>query len=159
VTGAPILRLWVSGDPAAQGSKAYKGHRPSAKTGKLVPVLTEQSRAVTPWRNAVRGAAAQHLYAEHRGGWVPLDCPLAVDVTFVLRRRPSVTRPSPTVPPDIDKLLRALFDGLTDGGVWTDDSRVVEVTTRKVYADAPRILPGADVTICPAHASTPGGTA
>jgi crossover junction endodeoxyribonuclease RusA len=35
--------------------------------------------------------------------------------------------------PDIDKLLRALFDALT-GIVWADDSQVAFVTMNKVYA-------------------------
>ena len=35
--------------------------------------------------------------------------------------------------PDVDKLLRMLFDALT-GIVWVDDSQVAFVTTNKVYA-------------------------
>lgn len=44
-----------------------------------------------------------------------------------------------TCTPDLDKLLRAAKDGLTDAGVWTDDSRVVGYagwpTTCKRYAN------------------------
>jgi hypothetical protein len=35
--------------------------------------------------------------------------------------------------PDVDKLLRALMDGLTRV-VWHDDSQVIYVTVNKVYA-------------------------
>lgn len=46
--------------------------------------------------------------------------------------------------PDIDKLLRALLDGLT-GIVWVDDSQVIYCTVNKVYAwDG---SPGATVTV------------
>lgn len=142
------LPFFVPGNPAPQGSKAYKGHRRSRTTGKDVPVLVESSKALIPWRNAVHGAAAQHLFDQYRGGWAPLDCALAVDVTFVLPRGATVTRPLPTVPPDLDKLLRGLLDGLTDARVWTDDARVVTLTTWKVYeGDRGYPRPGAAVRI------------
>ncbi len=150
---ATRLQLWIPGDPAAQGSKAYMGHRPSKKSGKLVPLLVEQSKAVTPWRNAVRGAASQHLFSEYLGAWKPLDGPVAVEVTFLLPRPSTVTRALPTVPPDLDKLQRALFDGLSDAKLWKDDSRAVLVAASKIYATAPAHppikyqSPGAAVTI------------
>jgi Holliday junction resolvase RusA-like endonuclease len=43
--------------------------------------------------------------------------------------------------PDIDKLLRSIFDGLS-GTVWRDDSQVVEVIAMKRYAaldDTPHV--------------------
>jgi len=41
----------------------------------------------------------------------------------------------PSKPPDIDKLMRAVLDSLTDAMVWTDDSLVVSVLARKVWVD------------------------
>ena len=35
---------------------------------------------------------------------------------------------------DLDKLVRATLDGLTEGGVWTDDKLVVELLARKRFA-------------------------
>jgi Holliday junction resolvase RusA-like endonuclease len=57
------------------------------------------------------------------------------------------------VPPDTDKLARAVLDGLGqgingksgDGRLWADDSLVVELVANKFYADERE--PGADVTI------------
>jgi Holliday junction resolvase RusA-like endonuclease len=52
-----------------------------------------------------------------------------------------VKRALPTVPPDVDKILRSLMDGITARsksgeilGVWQDDSQVVRVDVSKVYA-------------------------
>lgn len=41
---------------------------------------------------------------------------------------------SPGVKPDLDKLCRALLDGMTDGGLITDDARVVGLHAHKRYA-------------------------
>lgn len=42
----------------------------------------------------------------------------------------------PTKKPDIDNVEKAIFDGI-NGIVWRDDSQVVEVRTRKRYAETP----------------------
>jgi Holliday junction resolvase RusA-like endonuclease len=47
------------------------------------------------------------------------------------------------VRPDLDKLLRSTLDGLTDAGVWRDDSQVVSISAAKVYAkngDTPGVI-------------------
>lgn len=45
-------------------------------------------------------------------------------------------RPYPIVPPDLDKLVRAVGDGIGQSGlIWGDDSQVVEIIARKYYAD------------------------
>lgn len=62
-------------------------------------------------------------------------------------------RALPIVPPDVDKLARALLDGLGqglngkvgDGVIYGDDSQVVELLARKFYADDR--APGADIRI------------
>lgn len=96
-----------------------------------------------------------------------LDGPIALTALFVLARpsghwgsgaRSGVLRPSapvmPAVRPDIDKLARAILDGLT-GTVWRDDSQVVALSSvAKVYGEPERLecavflLPGriADAT-------------
>ena len=79
---------------------------------------------------------------------IDLRTPLSVAVTFVLRRpaghfRTGITtagtlRPAaPRFPggrPDVDKLARAVLDGLVSGGVMADDAQVVVLVARKVYA-------------------------
>nr|DAN37658.1 MAG TPA: Endodeoxyribonuclease RusA [Caudoviricetes sp.] len=52
----------------------------------------------------------------------------------------------PAVKPDLDKLTRAVFDALTDAGVWRDDSRVVDMRVTKRYEDA-EAVPGVWVEV------------
>ena len=56
---------------------------------------------------------------------------------FYLDRPSSVSkgkRPYPIVPPDTDKLLRAVGDSLS-GVVYEDDSQIIRVLAWKTYAD------------------------
>lgn len=154
---APALTITVYGEPAAQGSKKYVGHRNSRKTGKSVAVLKEQSKKVDPWRKLVTAAAEQARIVGYRGlipEYLPqITDPVVVDITFTVpkpQRVPAERRGLPATRPDLDKMLRAAFDGVTDSQVWKDDGLVVETTGRKVYPNShPAALdrPGAVIRI------------
>ena len=77
-------------------------------------------------------------------GAKPVGDPIRLELVFVLARGKTVRREYPTVKPDIDHLIRAIFDSLT-GITYFDDGQVVEVTARKVYGDTP----GVQVTVSP----------
>jgi Holliday junction resolvase RusA-like endonuclease len=126
--------------PAPQGSKRHVGR------GRLL----EQSKRVAPWRDAVDAAARGAIKARHirrhmldYGGMPatapePLDGPLSLEVVFTVRKPASapkrrVTWPTTRDSGDIDKLLRSTFDALTTAGAIADDSRIVEITARKVF--------------------------
>jgi crossover junction endodeoxyribonuclease RusA len=102
----------VTGRPAPQGSKKFGEH------GQML----EQSAYLPAWRQAVRRA----VYERYRVLGVPAaDLPLLrgsveMGVTFWV---PIDSRADG--PPDLDKLLRGLWDALTAARVWEDDSRVV----------------------------------
>ena len=141
---APDLVITALGLPAAQGSKAYKGHRTSRATGKRIAVLVEQSKRVKPWRQAVADAAETALILKHHkqygghpmAGAHPLRGPIRVDVAFTMRKpasAPKRTRTYPAVSPDHDKVLRSTFDALTEAGVWEDDGRVIQINTVQCY--------------------------
>lgn len=120
---APALTVTVINHrPAPQGSKRHVGR------GRLV----EQSLRVKPWREAVHSAALEVM--ENR---LILDGPLSVEVVFTVRKPASapkrVSWPITRDSGDIDKLLRSTFDALTTSGAIADDSRIVEVTARKVH--------------------------
>lgn len=130
-----VLDVLVRGIPAPQGSKKTMIH---PKTGK--PVTMESSKKVKPWRDAVRSDVAKVWTA------AALDEPISLSVWFAFERPKShfgtgrnagrVKPSAPTEPsgrPDLDKLLRSTMDGLTDAGVWRDDSRVVAILAGKVY--------------------------
>jgi len=95
-------------------------------------VLVDANPQLKAWRAQVRAAAAA---AVEDAGWETLDEPCRVHLGFTM---PAPKRPRwdvPAVKPDLDKLTRAVFDALTDAGVWKDDSRVVSMEVTKKYED------------------------
>ena len=128
------LVVIVHGQPAPQGSKRHVGHG----------VMVEASKRLPPWRQAVSAAAQQACaatgFAPHRTAAYTLT------VVFTLPRPDSHYRSGrysgelkpaapqwPATMPDLDKLCRALLDGLADGGALANDSRVVAIYACKAY--------------------------
>jgi Holliday junction resolvase RusA-like endonuclease len=129
------MEIRIYGDPAPQGSKRVFNGRVVEAAGQKLKI----------WRKAI-AAACQNLVTEEHS---LLLGPVRVEVEFYLPRPASVTvkkRALPIVPPDVDKLLRGLLDGIGQSEViWGDDSQVVQVEAIKLYADDTE--PGATVTI------------
>lgn len=112
------VTFFVHGAPVPQGSKTafVVGRR---------AVVTDQNRTkLKPWRETV--AIAADMGRTFPG-------PVQVTLTFHLPRPQRPRWFVPAVKPDIDKLVRAVFDGLTDGGLIEDDARIVELHTVKMY--------------------------
>lgn len=132
------LDVFVPGQPVTKGSaKAFM--RPG---GKFPVVKQDNSAAQRAWVAFVRDAVLQ---AWSRG---PHDAPFMLDVEFVLPRRagaPKTFTPAHTRKPDVDKLLRAVGDALSQV-VWTDDSRVTDWHGTKREA-APGETPGARIRL------------
>lgn len=140
------LRFTAHGAPTPQGSvNAFP-----TKGGRGVRVVSK-TPALVEWRETVRHAAELALGE----GWEVQDDPAMVNITFYLPRPKNAPKTRDILPKknlDLDKLVRAIFDGMTAAGVWTDDSRAVGLTTFKFFAvgpDLPRIY---DPTI---HRATP----
>lgn len=115
------LRIRVAGIPAPQGSKRHVGG------GRMI----EMSRAVGPWREAVR-AETQRAMRQRP----PITGPVYVLIVFGLPRPKSLPRSQahPVKRPDVDKLARAVLDGLTSGGAFADDSQVIYLQAEKRFA-------------------------
>lgn len=120
-----MISLRVFGDPAPQGSKKVVRGR-----------LIEASKKLKPWRAAIEKACQPYANENIHLG------PVRLEVDFYLPRPASVkttgknARLLPIVPPDCDKLVRAVGDGIGQSGyIWGDDSQVVEILARKFYAD------------------------
>lgn len=123
------IDLDVVGDPASQGSHAIMN-------GRIVQVNSAKHKA---WRKAI---VEQTILPDD---WQPIDEPCELIVNFYLPRPKTVKRGLPSVPPDLDKLIRSVGDALVVAGVLADDSRIVRISARKAYANG--IEPGATIRV------------
>jgi crossover junction endodeoxyribonuclease RusA len=125
------VRFRVDGLPIAQGSKRHVGRG----------ILVESAKGLEPWRKAIKEAAG-------KAHPITLTGALEVRVQFFFPRPQShrgtgrnagrLKESAPTHHlhyPDLDKLLRALFDGLTSSGLILDDKYIVAVAADKMYGN------------------------
>ncbi len=137
--------ITVYGLPAPQGSKSFKGMAGGHA------ILVESSKAVKPWREAVKSAAlAACTQPQNEHGVGCISGPVNLYVTFTLPRPKSAKRGAKADKrPDLSKLVRSTEDALTDVGAWEDDSRVVCCVSRKMYAgdEGAMRVPGAVIRI------------
>lgn len=129
-----MVHLRIEGLPKPQGSKRVFNGR----------VVEAAGNALKVWRKAIAAECHAQINEDHK----LMLGPIAVEVTFYLPRPKTVSekqRPQPIVPPDVDKLARALLDGIGQSEViWGDDSQVTELKATKVYGYD---FTGADVKI------------
>lgn len=117
------LYFTAFGTPRPQGSKRHVGRG----------IMVEASD-VKPWRKAITEAVYRAWVAT--GDERQFTEPVVVWATFFLPRPKSVKRLLPSVPPDLDKLCRALGDALSvDSKALADDSLIVKWVASKVYAE------------------------
>lgn len=131
----PLLELWISGVPQAQGSKRLvRGRGPDR-------MIESNDRTLRPWRATIAGEARAKF--ERYGG--PTTEAVAVTLGFMFARPKShygsgrnageLKRSAPaykSTKPDIDKLVRAVLDSLT-GIVFVDDGQVATLTAWKDF--------------------------
>jgi len=140
------FHLFVPGQPVPQGSKTAFVNK---STGR--PVVVDKDVRLPQWRMKITAHAIdkQAEYMQTMPAFyatLPLSGPIGVRINFVMPRpkghygtgkNENVLKPSapkhPASMPDLDKLLRAVFDALTDAQVWKDDGQVVWVQTAKHY--------------------------
>lgn len=117
--------FFVEGRPAPQGSKnAYV-------IGKRA-VMVEASKYLPDWRNAVILAAKSELMAGQ--DLTPFSEPVKLVVDFFIERPKSPKHKIyPGGKPDLDHLIRAIGDSLTQAGVLVDDALIVQVQARKFW--------------------------
>jgi Holliday junction resolvase RusA-like endonuclease len=116
-----VIQFRVDGKPVPQGSmSAVNGH-----------IFHSQGSALATWRASIAIAAR---YA----GAKPSAQPISMTMVFIFQKPKTVTRSEPTVPPDLDKLIRAVLDGLT-AVAYKDDAQVTEIRAIKIYGDRPGV--------------------
>ena len=124
------ITLTIPGTPVPQGSMTCVGRRGFHQ---LIP---SNRAALKPWRDQIARAADQAAAAGH---WWH-DQPVHVTLRFTIVRPDTIprrVRPWPHVARggDLDKLVRAVLDGLVQGHLLDDDSRVVILDASKAYPD------------------------
>lgn len=132
------VTIAVRGIPAPQGNHRVN---PSGAT-------YETSKAVGPWREAVRAETQRRLGALGHAALPAPGTPTVVEIEFDMPRPASAPKRQthPVKRPDLDKLARAVLDGLVAGGALADDSQVTCLRLRKAYAVYPA-TPGALISI------------
>jgi crossover junction endodeoxyribonuclease RusA len=157
-----VIEITVDGKPAPQGSK----------TRNRYGAIYDDSKATKPWREAVRAETQRAMLALGELAQItalgpdlgairqvpaePMAGPVAVTVSFRMtrpkghfgagRNAGTVRASAPAFPfgkPDVDKLARAVLDGLTEGGAFKDDAQVITLICHKIYS--PR--GGADIIV------------
>jgi crossover junction endodeoxyribonuclease RusA len=118
-----VLDVFVRGLPQPKGSM-----RPWRIGEKIV--VTSAAKGLKGWQSAVSFVLQSAWSGPVMAGAV------SVELTFHLLKPRSVPkrRVWPVVKPDIDKLARAVLDGMT-GIVFRDDAQVCILLVNKVYAD------------------------
>lgn len=114
----PEFVVVVRGDPAPQGSKELQ----RGKGGKVF--MVEASKRVDPWRKAIVAACL----TDEGQPRMTFTGPVAVGVAFMFRQAKSNDDDYPVGQNigDLDKLLRAVYDALTQAKVIEDDRFVVD---------------------------------
>lgn len=143
MTVFPVLRVRIPGLPAQQGSKRHVGNG----------VMVEDNPRLMPWRTHAIACIEQAIADQD----VPkFSGPCLMEVAFFyprplahFGRRVGATYLKPSAPefkasaPDLDKLLRAVSDALTQAGAWRDDAVLAHVEAVKRYTfdgDGPSTL-------------------
>ena len=126
-----MISFRVDGQPVPQGSmKVINGH-----------VIHTKGAALATWRSSIALAA-------RKAGAFPNRNPTTIAMTFTMAKPKTVRRAEPTVPPDLDKLVRAVLDALT-AIAYLDDSQVVEIYAKKIYGLVPGVKIQLDYTDSP----------
>lgn len=126
------VQFTVRGVPVAQGTaRAFVA-------GGRARIATDANRLSSPlgaWRAAIRTEAQAAMREQPT-----ISGPVSVIAWFTLPRPVSLPKrvTEPDAKPDIDKLLRALLDGIT-GVVVADDALVVAVSAVKQYGPDPGV--------------------
>lgn len=115
-------QFFVAGRPVPQGSlKFINGH-----------AIHMRAQDLALWRADIARVAKSVI-------WEKAVESVEVHLTFTLLKPKTVKRNEPFVRPDIDKLIRAVLDGLT-GVAYDDDQQVTKITAIKEYGTVEGVL-------------------
>lgn len=124
------IEFVVPGAPIGQGNMTQNRYG----------IIYDSTKGLRPWREMVTGHAlrAMNMARNKSAGLQKFTSSVGLHVCFVMPRPKSYPKTKfvpATKKPDLDKLMRAIGDALTDARVWVDDSQVVESFASKRLAD------------------------
>ena len=129
------ISFFVKGIPVPKGSMS------------VIPVggsgwrVIHDNPRLRKWSRAVADEAGRHAFPS------AFVYPCEVLLAFYFERPKTVKRIWPVGKEgDLDKLIRAIFDGLTKGGVVSDDRIIVKCSAEKHYT-TPQMTPGVSVVV------------
>lgn len=134
-TTMPSIEIIIPGIPAPQGSKRHIGRG----------ILVESSQRLKPWR-ADAIAAIQTAARDRKFNQITTAATLHARFYFPFLKSHYTSKgilkckawsTPKTSAPDLDKLMRALCDALTQSGLIRDDSIIVSIRCSKAYSDRP----------------------
>jgi Holliday junction resolvase RusA-like endonuclease len=98
-------------------------------------MIASNDKKLKAWRNEI--ALAVQVERNVLGELVSFDSAVRLDVKFCVdRNKAAVKRKYPTTPYDLDKLVRAVGDGVSvNTDLLKNDSQIVQIVASKVFAD------------------------
>jgi Holliday junction resolvase RusA-like endonuclease len=122
--GSKSFSVVVAGEPVGQGSMRHIGN------GRLI---AQNDKKLKAWRAAIVEAIQQQFLTD--GEVTNFDGACRLVVRFCIGEPAKLKREYPTVPYDLDKLVRAVGDSCQDSGLVGNDSMFVNIDASKRYAE------------------------
>ncbi len=133
-----VFEFHVHGEPTGQPRQRHH----IRKIGETFVAKSYDPGTAQPWKDCI----AREVRAAGLLGLM-LDCPIGLEALFIFKRPKSHFRTGKNAAllregivywhiskPDMDNIVKAAKDALTDLGVWRDDSLVCRETLEKHYA-------------------------
>ena len=135
-----MIELWIPGDPVPQPRQKFD--RRSGRT------YIDSDHKIHSWKERLFLFAKGKLEKPYEG-------PVNLTADFFVRRPKShygtgrnakKLKPSAPLYPanarsgDVDNLVKAVADALTEAGIWRDDGQVCHAVIGKHYSDEPGVL-------------------
>lgn len=153
-------QVTIVGTPAPKGSMKPL----TLPDGRTVVVDDDKSnKNLRRWRNLIKKAGT---VISRQAGTALISSAVSVEAYFTIARAATGYSSTLDFPwkqlrhhGDLDKLARALLDGITDSELWTDDAQVCELHAYKGYPNSPGwpgpTQAGARIRIWPTNLNPP----
>ncbi len=141
-----MISFTVFGVPQPQGSKTPYVMKGGTRAG-----MFDSNKKTIPWRQEVSRTALAAMN-EDRAALIPRPLAVLLEASFYFEKPKSVKKAVlyKTAKPDLDKLLRAIGDGLTEI-CYEDDSQIAQCVVTKLFGSPARV----EITVMELHSAIP----